>query len=255
MASYITYDIQLVDSFTGKNLTATGGVFYVTDPSVSAANAGRKATLYNPDSNFAALANPVSMTKGKVRFAVAGAATIGMATIPTMDIYGISGNGIAFQIRGALPGQGEIRLASSRTAQVLMIPFNINDTTATVETDTGFDLTPGMIINPLGCSVYVTAIDATETINVGLLSSESGGDADGILAILSVGTLGVIAPTLASGAETIGALLKVASDSGMVPRQHVVTTAVSVSYTLTAGSDTAGGVIHISYNRPIVPLI
>lgn len=260
MASYITYDIQLVDAFTGKNLTASGGKFYVTDPSVSAANIGRKATLYNPDSNFASLSNPVSMTNGKVRFAVAGASTIGMATIPTMDIYGMSANGIAFQIRGATPGLGEIRLDSSRVAQTLMVPFNIVDTTATTETDTGFDFTQGMVIDPQGCCVNVLAIDATETIEVGLLSSESGGDADGFLDVLSVGTLGVIAPTLAATAETLGALLRVAATAdagtGLVPRQHVInSTAVSLTYTLTAGSDTAAGIICIGYSRPIVPLI
>ena len=260
MASYITYDIQLVDHYTGRNLTANGGVFYVTDPSVSAANIGRKATLYNPDSNFAAQANPVTMTNGRVRFAVAGATPVGMASLPSMDIYGMSANGIAFQYRATKPGQGEIRLDTSRPHHILMVPFNIADTTATIETDTGFDFTQGMIVDPQACSIYVTAIDATETIEVGLLSSETGGDADGFLDVVSVGTLGVITPTLAATAETLGALLRVAATAdagtGLVPRQHVINaTAVSLTYTLTAGSDTAAGVICIGYSRPIVPPI
>ena len=260
MASYQIYDIQLTDQFTGKNLTASGGKVYVTTQAAAATT--KKVALYNPDSDFAALTNPLTIGNGgRIRFALVSTATFGIAGVPpTVDLFGMSANGCAFQRRIAQPGVHSIPLDTSRADQVLMVPFHIDDTTATTETDTGFDSTTGMVIDPLGCFVHVLAADATETIEVGLLSSESGGDADGFLDVLSVGTAGVIAPTLAATAETLGALLRVAATAdagtGLVPRQHVINaTAVSLTYTLTAGTDTAAGIIGIRYSRPIVPLI
>lgn len=252
MASYNDYDIQLRDFATGEAMTTAGGVVYVTTSGGTA-----KATLYNPDNDYAALANPVALNYGRIRFAVAGASTFGQATEPTVDLYGISGEGVAFQRRGWKPGMNTLSVDNTAVNHVLVVPFNIADTTAAAETDTGFDFTAGMAINPLNLSVYVKTLDDTETIDVGLLSSESGGDADGFAVTLSVATAVVVTPTLAATAETLGQLLRVAATAdagtGLVPRQHVIATAVSLTYTLTAGTNTAAGFINIGYARPIVP--
>tara|TARA_R110000868_G_scaffold409899_2_gene696460 strand:+ start:7238 stop:7999 length:762 start_codon:yes stop_codon:yes gene_type:complete len=252
MASYNDYDIQIRDIMTGEKMSASGGVAYITTSGGTA-----KATLYNPDADYAALSNPIALTNGRLRFAVLGASTFGQASEPQVDIYGMSAEGIAFQRRGWKPGMNTISVDNTAVTHTLIVPFNIADTSATAETDTGFDFTAGMAINPLNLSVYTKTLDATETINVGLLSSESGGDADGFAVTISVATAVVVTPTLAASAETLGALLRVAATAdagtGLVPRQHVIATAVSLTYTLTAGTDTAAGFINIGYSRPIVP--
>lgn len=252
MASYNDWDIELVDMVTGKSLTATGGKAYITSSGGTA-----KSTLYNPDSDYASLSNPISLSYGRLRFATVGSATYGQASQPTVDIYGMSGDGYAFQARGVKPGTGRIMINTSARSHMLIVPFNIADTSAATETDTGFDFTAGMAINPLNLSVYTKTLDATEDIDVGLLSSESGGDADGFMDGVSVNAAGVVTPTLAATAETLGALLRVAATAdagtGLVPRQHVIATAVSLTYTLSTGTDTAAGFINIGYSIPIVP--
>lgn len=253
MASYNDYDINIRDIMTGEKMSVSGGVAYITTSGGTA-----KATLYNPDNDYAALANPISITNGRLRFAVMGASTFGQASEPSVDIYGISGEGIAFQRRGWRPGMNMISVDNTAVRHTLIVPFNIADTTATTETDTGFNFTQGMIIDPLGCSIYVKTLDDTETIDVGTLTGESGGDPDGFMDGILLSTAVVVAPTLAATAETLGALLRVAATAdagtGLVPRQHVITsTAISLTYTLSAGTDTAAGFINIGYSRPIVP--
>lgn len=246
--SYAIYELRLVDLFTGEALTASGGKVYV-----ATAGDTSKKTLYNPDSDYASLSNPITPSNGRIRFAVSTGVT-GQETPPTVDIYGLSGEGIAFQKRGCKPGDPDIlALDTLATQHTLMVPFSMTDATAATEMDTGFDFTAGMVIDPMRQSVYVTTIDATETIDTGLLSSESGGDANGFIATLSVGTAGVIKPTLTNGAETLGALLKVTNNSTSVPEGRVIAAAVSLTYTLTTGSDTAEGIINVGYSRPIVP--
>jgi hypothetical protein len=253
MASYNDYDIQIRDIMTGEKMSATGGVAYITTSGGTA-----KATLYNPDNDYAALANPITINNGRLRFAVMGASTFGQAAEPVVDIYGISAEGIAFQRRGWRPGMNVISVDNTGLNHTLIVPFNIADTTATTETDTGFNFTQGMIVDPLGCSIYVKTLDDTETIDVGTLTGESGGDPDGFIDGILLSTAVVVAPTLAATAETLGALLRVAATAdtgtGLVPRQHVITsTAISLTYTLSAGTDSAAGFINIGYSRPIVP--
>lgn len=251
MASYITYDIAAVDMFTGKAMTATGGKVYVTS-----SGGTRKSTLYNPDSGFAALTNPLTPSNGRIRFSVLSTATFGQDSQPTVDIYGMSGEGIAFQKRGVNPGNpGVVQLNNLSTDHTLMVPFNLLDTVANTETDTGFDLPVGSLIDPLGQSIYVITAESSRTIQTGLLSSESGGDADGFIAALSVATAGVFRPTMANGAITLGALLQVATTGGTVPvpQAAVISTAVSLSYTLSASSASAAGLIQCRYRRMIPP--
>lgn len=111
---------------------------------------------------------------------------------------------------------------------------------STSEQDTGFDLPANAVV--LDAYVEVTTLEATgttKTVDVGLLASESGGDADGFLDGVSVATAGVRQGSLVSGAVTRGAFLKeTVTDSGsatVAARLSHVTTAVtarSVSYTL-----------------------
>ena len=70
------------------------------------------------------------------------------------------------------------------------------------EVSTGFVLPLNSIIYADEMWVLVDAVDATETVDVGILSSETGGDANGFISLLSVATLGLISPTVTVTAGT-----------------------------------------------------
>lgn len=134
------------------------------------------------------------------------------------------------------------------------------------ETDTGVDIVADSLIHDV--RVEVVTVDATETIDVGLLSTETAGDANGFRAAVSVATAGFVADTgvITNGstidytaASTYGALLVtaitgsdvVATCGGKSYIGHVVTAsnATSITYTGSAGSDTAAGYIHYFFTR------
>jgi hypothetical protein len=106
------------------------------------------------------------------------------------------------------------------------------------EVDTGIDFAYDTLIEHV--QVEVVTVDATETIEVGLLSSGTAGDADGFVDAASVATAGYPLVTL----TTSGALMDNATNFD--PDGHVILSAneQSLTYTGTAGSDTAAGYIH-----------
>ncbi|MBU8540184.1 hypothetical protein [Falsiroseomonas tokyonensis] len=230
------YEVQLQDSASGTTIAVAGGTVYV-----ATADDAAKATIYNPDTNLA-MANPLTPTRGKIRFMT-------LATVETVDLYGMAPGGQAFVRRGVAPGAvQEIYIDTGRAEQTLTIPWATSDVVHSVEQDTGFDLPRNALVSPF-VSLLVTAIDATEDIDVGLLSSESGGDADGFLDAASIATLGTVRGALA-GTDTLGALLKEDTNAGsvLVPASYVVgATARSVTYTLSMNADTGKGFISIPY--------
>jgi len=114
---------------------------------------------------------------------------------------------------------------------------------STAETDTGVDFLYDTLIEHV--QVEVVTVDATETIDVGLLSSETSGDADGFVDGASVATAGYPLVTL----TTSGALMD--DGTNFDPDGHVVVSAnaVSLTHTGSAGSDTAAGYIHYLITR------
>ena len=137
-----------------------------------------------------------------------------------------------------------------------MLPFGASDNT---ETDTGIDLPANLLVKD--AFIRVTTEDATETLDFGILASEGGGDADGFGMVLSVATAGYVNmwPVVTNGSNIdyhvhtsgYGALLKngiagadaVATVGGVQRRYHRTDgTAKSISYTGSAGSDTAAGI-------------
>jgi hypothetical protein len=103
-----------------------------------------------------------------------------------------------------------------------------------------------------GPAVRVSTLDATEDIDVGLLSSETNGDADGFIDGVLLTNAVLVKATRTNGSDTMGALLSV-QDSGnagdLAPEGHVVSgsNATSITYTLSAGTDTAEGFIYLPY--------
>jgi hypothetical protein len=109
------------------------------------------------------------------------------------------------------------------------------------EIDTGWDLPTNAVVQRVMLDITTAEATAgTKTVDVGLLSSESGGDADGFLVAASTAAAKNVQPTLVPTA-TLGALLKELSTGGAVhvPRWHSAdsVTSKSVSYTL-AGTHT-----------------
>lgn len=127
----------------------------------------------------------------------------------------------------------------------------ISDLT-TGEKDTGIDFVAGDRIEAAWINVRaLEATATTKTIDVGLLSSESGGDADGILDGVSTAAAGHIPASLASGAQTYGILMHEDEGGGvLLPMPHIITTAVSLTYTLGSAHTELVGEIHVKYFRP-----
>lgn len=130
-----------------------------------------------------------------------------------------------------------VRDVSGHASALRLAKVSLPIVASTNEQDTGFDFVAGDVI--LDAWVRVTTAEATgttQTVDLGLLSTESGGDADGLLDGVAVDAVGTIKGTLASGGQTKGALLRVDEDGSgaVVPETHVVGDAVSLSYTLPA---------------------
>jgi hypothetical protein len=154
--------------------------------------------------------------------------------------------------------------ASEIGGQVKVKKIAISATPTGSEQDTAWDLPAKAVV--LDVYVDVTTAEATggtKTIDVGLLSGESGGDADGFLDGVSVATTGIKkgAPTYhASGyvtGSTLGLLLAqtvVGSSTSAEGRsdriQHVAGSVTAKSVSFTAGSNDFAefrGAIYIVY--------
>lgn len=227
------FKMQLVDQ-NGKLISLAGGVVY-------AAVAGGAAKVSLLTATGAAAANPSALTNGKVEFYVADA-------VAKVDLYGISPTGHAFVAKGVAPsGPNEIRVDTSRADTILVIPFSATDSTANTETDTGFDVPTNAGVIPMAVGVDVTVLDDTETVDVGTATADSG-DPDGFIDGISLATAGAVKASLANGAVTLGALLKVqdsANAGDAVPEASFTSGGKSIVYTTSAGTDTAAGFIKL----------
>ena len=236
------YNIQLMDRMTGAAIITSGGKCLV----VTAGGTGKR-TILNAIT-FASLTNPLTPTRGMISFAIDDASPLD----DSADLYIMAPGGQFVVARAVKAGNPtEIWVDTAQRDQNLILPYDITDTTAATETDTGFDFTTGMILKPFP-AILVTAIDATETLNVGLLSSESGGDADGLIVGIDVGTLGTVNANMVTS-PTLGVLFRelttsTAADTVTTRRNYPIgATAVSITYTLTAGSDTGKGFFMLPY--------
>jgi len=67
---------------------------------------------------------------------------------------------------------------------------------SSAEVSTGFVLPTNSVIYPHEMWLLVDTLDAAVTVDVGILSTETGGDADGFLDGVSAATAGLISPAL-----------------------------------------------------------
>lgn len=228
------FSIQLIDSQTKQAINIAGGKAYVT-----AAGSIAKATLYTKAG--AALANPVALNYGMIDFHTADAVAL-------VDLYIQSPTGHFTVVKAVLAsGPNAIYIDRSQLYTVMVIPFSIADTTAATETSTGFICPTKGIILPQGAGIEIVTVDSGMTIDVGTLASDSG-DADGFIDGISLTTAGLVKATLANGAVTLGALLKVqdsANAGDAAPEGNVSMSGKTITYTLSASTDTGAGFIKI----------
>ena len=115
----------------------------------------------------------------------------------------------------------------------------------TTETQTGFTLPDSAIVKDVYLNVIT--VDATETADVGTQGTSN--DPNGYLAAVSLATAGIVRGSLADGAVTLGALLfEITEATTAAARNYDVTAGGDpISYTCSAGSDTAVFDIVIEY--------
>jgi hypothetical protein len=230
------WQIQLKDRATKEAITTAGGKVYV------ALNGdAQKATLYNADGS--ALANPITPTRGMITFHV-------VDTVEMVDLYGMAPGGEFFVRRNVKPsGPNELEVDTDRLAHTAVIPFAIADTTANVETATGFKTGTDKLWLPGGIAVKVATVDSGITIDVGTDGAGSN-DADGFIDGISAAAAAVVKATNANGAVTLGALLYVQDSANAgddFPEAFRNAADEDITYTLSAGADTAEGFVYLPY--------
>lgn len=189
---------------------------------------GKKATLY--DSAGASQSNGLALTRGSAEFYID-------TTVDTqVDLYIAAPDGRFETKINVTPGAYDIPI-NIDSHQLYVIPFDWEDCTPATEKDTGYDIPEScMVLGRLsGMGLRVIAADSTETIDVGLgeaVPAETGGDANGFIAA------SVLDATPKMLVGTNGALF-----STNAPHVSDFNVARSITYTLTAGSDTASGFI------------
>jgi hypothetical protein len=241
--TYSVFDLQLVDLYTGESIFGSGGKAIVT-----LAGAFTNATLYNPDNDYAALTQPVSLSRGKLRFAIA-TGVAGQTTQPSVDVYGTAPGGQAWQAYACKAGDPiEVPIITNILDQTMVCPFSFASGTVASEYDTGLDFPTKTIIQPFPY-INVNTADSGITLDVGLLTGESGGDADGFMALMSLTAATTVVPKWAPTA-TIGALLResnATTPAVLVPRHYPTASAVSLTFTVSSGGDTGNGRIFVPY--------
>jgi len=236
MPGYLEYRIQLKDAATLESIITAGGVCYV-----AGADDPAKVTLYS-DKIGTSLANPIALTRGFINFFTAD-------TVASVDLFIEAPGGQSLVAKGITPsGPNELLVDTLSRHQVMVIPFAIADTAANTETDTGFDTGVDKVFQPFPF-VRVTTLDDTETIDVGTDGSGAD-DPNGFMAAVPVATAVINLPTLDDTVETLGVLLKEtdsANAGDFVPEPFVNSVDEDITYTLSAGTDTAEGYIHLPY--------
>jgi hypothetical protein len=247
---YQNYDITVVDGRTREPITTGVYVF------VYGAGTKTLSTIYSTE-NGTAKTNPVTRTQfatdAKISFWSA-------ATSHDVFIADEKGN-VAF-IPGLTPNDHTVRLNREGVDKVLIAPFLFNS--GGTEVDTGLDFPLNVLVKDV--MIEVVTLDATETLHVGILSSETNGDADGFLVAVDLATAGFIRPWVITDSTTedfittpyYGALMgkgsagtSAANDFGQSGGfGHIVSgsNGRSLSYTPST-SDTAAGYIYAYFKH------
>lgn len=249
------FDIELKDerSFiaaSADGLISTGCLVFVYD-------AGTKtlATIYS-SGNRAAQANPITRTAfdllGKIKFWGAAA---------SYDIAVNDNKGNTAVHLAVAPSTHLLPLNRNGVEKCLVFPMAFNAGGTVV--DTGLDLPAKAHVHDVAVEVVDT--DSGETVDIGLLATESGGDEDGFIAAASVASAGFVKPfVITTGGNSAyvssakyGALMGPAQVGTDVDQDEGVArgwghvgdgTAKSITYT-PSGSDTFTGYGYVKFTQ------
>lgn len=242
-----------IDGHSNDGLVSSGVLVVIHDAGTST-----QSTIYsNGTAPLAAKTNPISRsqfaTDGKIEF---------YSYAESHDIFIADNRGNTCKYFAVTPNVHTLGLNTDGPSKLLVIPFGVSDNT---EVDTGIDLPADVVVTE--CWTEVTTNDTGETLAVGLLSTESGGDADGLLASVDVGTAGYVKPYVITAGTTetyvsttyYGAMMgpvtagsNSALDFGIAKgfgHFSNSVTAKSISYTGSSGSDTAAGLIYVRFEH------
>lgn len=148
--------------------------------------------------------------------------------------------GGAATIAGGIFGKGVVSASSSggfSTSSVALKFARIPVSAATTgEVTTSHTFPANSVIEAVYLSISTQETSAsTKAIDIGLLSGEPAGDADGFCIALSTASIGVMQPSLVGVALTRGALMREATSvaSVIMAKNHIVTgtAAITLSYT------------------------
>ena len=227
MTRYRKFEFQLQDrplgsDQAGPSIIGTGGKCLVT-----AAGDCAKATLY--DSSGASLANPISLSAGRGTFYT-------LDTVEAVDLFILTGEAWSVQLWSVAADELHlVPVDRSNRQQMLVVPFSVdNQLVDNTEVDTGLDLIVGMVMQPFPY-IKVVTVDAGETVDVGTgeVVPADGGDADGFMSAVSVASAVLVADT----------------GSALLNAVEYLAPADSLTWTLSAGSDTAEGYIFLPYRN------
>lgn len=166
-ASYREWRLQALNARTQRPLDDDTGKVLVLTQGLPV-----KATVYSDEFGTVAT-QPLTLTGGAVRFWLD-------QSVAAIDYTLLTAAGQARFLRniGTALASHHTYICPEDLEQTLMLPFGAE----TVETDTGFDLPQGCAIDPDRVLLKVTTADAGHTLDVGLLSTEVGGDTNGFVA-------------------------------------------------------------------------
>lgn len=244
------YSLTVVDARTKEPITS--GVYGF----VYTAGSKTLATIYSNEGR-GAKTNPITRTQ----FGTDQALTFFTST-STVDIFVADDRGNVSFLPSVSNTEHVVELNRDGVDKCFVAPFLFN--TGGTETDTGLDFPLDVWI--YNAMVEVVTADATETVAVGLLSSETAGDADGILVGIPLDNTGFIKPYTITDTTTedyvtsprFGALMglgsagtSAANDFGQAGGPgHVVSgsNARSLVY-LPSTSDTGDGYIYVFFRH------
>ena len=244
MPGNIRYQLSLQERtlgglMAGPAITGSGGVVMACKPGTA-----QKASLF--DANGVAVANPFPLTRGGATFFVTNA-----QGLLGLDLYVQAPDGQQLQ-EYATFGDSLLDLPVDRhnRRQLMMVPFSLADSVAATEKDSGMIL-PAKAIIQVDVGIEVITLEAAKTLNVGTLSSQAGGSATAFITGLSVAAAGLkLAQSLAT--KTRGG--KFADGAAGSPDMGYAVdanpAAVNVSYTLSAGTTVAEGIILLPFLLP-----
>lgn len=248
------YDLRLIDlNDPARKQMDLDGTYQVLT-----AGSPVEQTIYANDKTASAASNPGSISGGQIRFFMD-------SSVSSVDIVIYTADGDAAFMQGVQPA-GSVRnvvIDTNKREQLLVLPLLFNDN---VETDTGFTLVGPVAIDDI--KLFVTTVDATETIDVGLDGSTNN-DPNGLIAAASIATAGYVAlgGALNNGSNidyydsiVYGALLAtfingsdaVVTNGGITRKSAYIAEAeddANITYTCSAGSDTFYGYMMLNLTK------